>query len=69
LKLWIALWHHRFGVDVRPYYCEDEPAEDRIIRDIGDEFEGDAADEWIEVRGPFAPPDADQDGPAKDLSS
>jgi hypothetical protein len=51
-NLWIGVYHHRHGEDLIPMIRTTEPSELAIIRQLGD-WEGEAAEEWIEVRGPW----------------
>ena len=65
MNLWIALYHHRHGVDPYPYFQTDEPEVEQVIKDIDAQdgegtYEGAGGsvpeedqrdDEWIEVLG------------------
>ena len=48
--LWIALWHHRHGVDALPFLVPQGQTltEEEVIEMLGDEFEADR-EEYIEV--------------------
>lgn len=48
--LWIALWHHRHGVDSLPFLVPSDQllTEEQVIEMLGDEFEPDR-EEYIEV--------------------
>lgn len=59
-NLWIAVYHHRFGTDVFPFFLEpnEELTDEMVISEkIGDEWEGDEReDEWLEHYGPYSCP-------------
>lgn len=72
MKLWIALYRHRHGIDAMSYFQDQEPEQSQVIQDIdeaGGEYEGEGSkaaeedqrdDEWIEVYGSWdipPPPD------------
>ncbi len=68
MKLWIALYHHRHGVDAMPNFQDEEPQYAQVIKDIDDsgaDYEGPGGrhpeneqrdDEWIEVHGAWYVP-------------
>lgn len=49
--LYIALWHHRHGVDTLPFLVPEGQVltEQQVIDTLGDEFEPDR-NEWIDIR-------------------
>jgi hypothetical protein len=53
LQLWVALHHHRHGIDVIPRIQINEPTPDDIIAGLGSLFEPDR-DEDVDIVGPFA---------------
>lgn len=55
--LYIALYHHRHGVDALPYLVPEgvEFGEAEVIESLGDDWEGEGTeanreDEWVEVQ-------------------
>jgi len=71
MKLWIALHRHANGADVYPFFQDQEPSIEQIRSGIGeyngrpdgaDDFDPESPDyderEWIEIRGPFDLPGA-----------
>ncbi len=53
MNLYIAIHHHRHGLDVYPCYASSiAEAEEKIVGKIED-YEQGREDEWIETRGPF----------------
>lgn len=57
MKLWIAVWSHRHGVDVFPLWCADghQPTEADAVALI-DDYEPERQ-EWVAIHGPMDIPD------------
>jgi hypothetical protein len=52
VKLWIVIYHHRFGTDGFPVWQNEEPDLDDCARNELEDFEFDT-DEYLELSGPF----------------
>lgn len=61
LKVWVIQYHHRYGVDAWPWFGFRVPSEKEVIETLSD-WEGEEADEWIEVIGPWDPPTPEECG-------
>lgn len=59
LKVWVIQYYHRHGVDAWPWFGLKEPSEAEVIETLAD-WEGEEADEWIEIRGPFEVPKSEE---------
>ena len=57
-RLWIGLHHHRHGVSVHPLFRGEEPGHDDFAEILGDDFEPDREDEYVEIVGSFELPEA-----------
>jgi hypothetical protein len=52
--LWIVVHHHRHGEDLYPIYSSEKPpTEKHAERIVGDNFEADREDEYLDSRGPW----------------
>jgi hypothetical protein len=52
IKLWIVIYHHRFGTDGMPVWQSDEPNLEEFTKTLSN-FEPDREDEYLELSGPF----------------
>lgn len=52
MNLYIIRYSHRHGHDVWPVFATEQPSEDEVIAGLED-WEGEEADEYIEIYGPF----------------
>jgi len=55
MNLYIIRYSHRHGHDVWPVFSTTEPSEDEIIANL-DDWEGEEADEYLEITGPHPYP-------------
>lgn len=52
IKLWIVIYHHRFGTDGMPVWSVEEPNLEEFEKTLS-YFEPDREDEYLELSGPF----------------
>jgi hypothetical protein len=60
MKLWIAVYSHKHGIDAWPIWTDDRPDEDAIKKEIDFEEPEDGVidlnPETLDIYGPFDPP-------------
>ena len=56
MKVYIAIHHHKHGVDLYPFFQEEEPTQEDVIPRIEAKasWEPEGPD-WVEIRGPWTP--------------
>ena len=60
MKFYIAIYTHRYGIDVWPVFQDEEPTIEEVAAAL-DNYEPEREDEYLEIIGPFYPPEPGKD--------